>query len=80
MLTKKIAVSIDERVLNRLEELIREAGYPNRSRSVEDALRDKIERAERSRLAREVSKLDPEVEQRVADESLERDANEWPEY
>jgi hypothetical protein len=46
----------------------------------EALLRDRIERAERSRLAREVAKLDAAEEQRLAEESLEHDADEWPEY
>jgi hypothetical protein len=41
---------------------------------------DKLNRLERTRLAREYAKLDPAVEQTLADESLVAEADPWPEY
>ncbi len=43
-------------------------------------MREKLERLDRSRLARECAKLDPALEQRLADEGLAADFEEWPEY
>ncbi len=37
--------------------------FPNRSREIQDAVREKLERIERSRLARECAKLDRVTEQ-----------------
>ena len=51
-----------------------------RSQAVLVAVREKLQRLERSRLARECAKLDPATEQALAEEGLSRDAEEWPEY
>jgi len=39
-----------------------------------------LERIERSRLARECAKLDPNFEKAMAEEGLTGDLSEWPEY
>jgi len=76
----KIAVSIDRELLARLDQLVTEHQFPNRSRAVQEALRDKLERLDRSRLARECAKLDPAFEQQLADEGLKEDMESWPEF
>ena len=80
MRTAKIAVTIDQDLLSRLDRLVQERRFPNRSRAVQEALRDKLDRLERSRLARECAKLDPAFEQALADEGLAEDGEQWPEY
>jgi Arc/MetJ-type ribon-helix-helix transcriptional regulator len=76
----KIAVTVDEQLLQRLDRLVRERRFPNRSRAVQEALRDKLDNLERSRLARECAKVDPKEEQRFAEEGLSADFEQWPEY
>ncbi len=76
----KIAVTIDQGLLDRLDRLVKERRSPNRSRAVQEALRDKLERLERSRLARECAKLDPAFEQQLAEEGLVDDLEQWPAY
>ena len=80
MKTAKIAITIDQELLTRLDRLVQEQRFPNRSRAVQEALRDKLERMERSRLVRECAKLDPVCEQQLADEGLEADLEQWPAY
>jgi metal-responsive CopG/Arc/MetJ family transcriptional regulator len=80
MRSAKIAVTIDQGLLSRLDKLVKEQRFPNRSRAVQEALRDKLDRMERSRLARECAKLDPAFEQQLADEGLAEDFTQWPEY
>lgn len=80
MATAKIAITIEQELLTRLDQLVKEQRLPSRSRAVQEALRDKLDRLDRSRLARESSKLDPAQEQRLADEGLAEDAEQWPEY
>jgi hypothetical protein len=41
---------------------------------------EKLARLDRTRLIRETAKLDPEIEQKLADEGLAEDFEEWPEY
>jgi metal-responsive CopG/Arc/MetJ family transcriptional regulator len=79
MSTAKIAISIDEELLARLDRLVIEKRFANRSRAVQEAVKDKLERLERRRLARECAKLDPHFEQQLADEGLSAD-EQWPEY
>ena len=80
MRTAKIAITIDRDLLSRLDQLVEEHRFPSRSRAVQEALRDKLDRLDRGRLARECAKLDPRFEQELADEGLEEDLKQWPEY
>jgi metal-responsive CopG/Arc/MetJ family transcriptional regulator len=76
----KVAITIDEDTLQRLDQLVKEHVYPNRSKAIQEAVQDKIKRLEKTRLARECAKLDPLYEQALADEGISEDVNEWPEY
>jgi metal-responsive CopG/Arc/MetJ family transcriptional regulator len=80
MRSVKIAVTIDQDLLTQLDELVENKHFPNRSRAVQEAVRDKLQRLRRGRLARESAKLDPAYEQALADEGLTADREQWPEY
>jgi len=80
MSRSKIAISIDETTLARLDTLVQREVFPNRSQAIEEAVAEKLERLERSRLARECAKLDPTFEKGLAEEGLSEDLAEWPEY
>ena len=76
----KIAISLDEGTLQRLDRLVDEEVFPNRSQAIESAVAEKLQRLDRSRLARECAKLDPHFEKALADEGLSDDVAAWPEY
>lgn len=76
----KVAVTLDERTLRRVDRLVRDARYPNRSQAIEAAITEQLERLERRRLADECAKLDPAAERAIAEEGLGADAREWPAY
>lgn len=80
MSRSKIAITLDEGTLSQLDRLVKEAVFPNRSQAIQAAVEEKLERLERSRLARECAKLDPEFEKALADEGLSVELSEWPEY
>jgi metal-responsive CopG/Arc/MetJ family transcriptional regulator len=80
MRSVKIAVTIDQELLAELDQLVNENQFPNRSRAVQEAIRDKLQRLKRSRLARECAKLDRAFEKALADEGLTEDSKQWPEY
>lgn len=80
MIREKIAVTIERDLLTRLDRLVKERKFANRSRAVQEALREKLERLDRSRLARECAKLNPAEEKELADEGLEEDLKGWPGY
>jgi metal-responsive CopG/Arc/MetJ family transcriptional regulator len=78
--TAKIAITIEEELLGKLDQLVSEKAFPNRSRAIQEAIKEKLSRVNRSRLARECAKLDPKLEQAMAEEGLSLDVREWPEY
>lgn len=76
----KIAITLDAEALARLDRLVERGVYENRSRAIEDAVRDKLTRLDRTRLARECAQLERGDERALAEEGLTRDVSEWPEY
>ena len=70
MALAKVAITIEEELLRRIDRLVEMRKFPNRSRAIQEAVRDKLERLERGRLARECAKLDRAFEQRMADEGF----------
>ena len=80
MSRSKVAVSLDEATLGRLDQLVREAVFPSRSQAIQVAVEEKLERMERSRLARECSKLDRGFEKALAEEGMTEDLSTWPAY
>lgn len=76
----KVAISLDESTLNRLDKLVQKQVFPNRSQAIQEAVAEKLSRLERSRLAQECAKLDPVFEKALAEEGLSEDLAEWPEY
>ena len=80
MSAAKIAVSIDKELLVRLDRMVGGGLFPSRSRAVQEAIREKLNRVDRNRLARECAKLDPNTEEAMAEMGLAEDFSEWPEY
>jgi len=80
MTTNKVAITIEEKLLKRLDRAVALRKFPNRSRAIQEAVQEKLDRLDRSRLAREAAKLDRASEQKLADEGLAGEANEWPEF
>jgi len=78
--TAKVAITIDDETLQRLDRLVKEHVFPNRSKAIQEAVQDKIKRLEKTRLARECSKLNPSYEKALAEEGISEDVTEWPEY
>jgi Arc/MetJ-type ribon-helix-helix transcriptional regulator len=76
----KIAITIDEGTLGALDRLVAERRFPNRSQAVQEALDEKLSRLAQSRLAEECAKLDPGVEQAMAEEGMGGELAQWPEY
>jgi metal-responsive CopG/Arc/MetJ family transcriptional regulator len=80
MSRSKIAITIDESTLERLDELVEQSMFPSRSQAIQEAVEEKLARLKRSRLARECAKLDPAFEKSLAEEGLSEDLSGWPEY
>ncbi len=80
MAVSKIAITIDDKLLKQLDIMVKSKVYPNRSKAIQEAVADKLQRLERTRLAQECAKLDPVYEQNMAEEGLAMEMDEWPEY
>ena len=76
----KVAITVDSEILDELDELIARDRFPNRSQAIEAAVREKLERLRRTRLARECAKLDQDEEKSLADEGLASELDAWPAY
>ena len=76
----KVTVSIESDVLKQLDRLVTEKVFPNRSQAVHTAVKEKIARLNKSRLARACELLDRDEEQALAEIGVSADLEEWPEY
>ena len=80
MQTAKIAITIDQGTLLRLDRLVTQKVFPSRSNAFQVAIQEKIERLDRTRLARECAKLEPREEQTLAEEGMTQELAQWPAY
>jgi metal-responsive CopG/Arc/MetJ family transcriptional regulator len=76
----KIAITLDEQYIDQLDAFVSKHIFQNRSQAIQQAVKEKLARMKRTRLATECSKLDPTFEKAMADEGLTEDLSRWPEY
>ena len=76
----KIAITLDKEMVKKLDMLVKSNIFPNRSKAIQEAVIEKLNRMEKSRLAQECAKLDPDFEQSIAEEGFTSELEEWPEY
>ena len=80
-IASKIAISIDNGLLDRLDAFIQKRHFKNRSQAIQSAVEEVVDRLEHKRLAEECEKLDPIYEQHLADEWQDFDGEEeWSKY
>lgn len=80
MAATKVAITIDSVLLAELDRLVAQEVFPNRSKAIQEALSDKLARMRRRRLAHESAKLSIAEEQACAEEGMQQDMEQWPEY
>lgn len=76
----KVAITIEASMLAKVDALVKRNVFSNRSRAIQEAVQEKLERLEHNRLATECAKLDPSFEKAMADEGLSEELTEWPIY
>lgn len=76
----KIAITLKSELLEEVDALVKDRIFPNRSKAIQKAVEEKLHRMNQTLLARECAKLDPRIEQAMADEGVDEDSSEWPEY
>lgn len=70
MPTAKIAISIDREVLRELDELVQQGVRASRSKLIQDAVREKLQRLKRVGLAEACATLDHVTERAEAEQWL----------
>mgnify|MGYP000909608534 CR=1 FL=1 len=80
MAKAKLAVTLDENLLDDVDALVRRRVFPNRSRIIEQAVQEKLERLKKSRLADQCALLDPDDEKALAEEGMSAEEDQWPVY
>lgn len=76
----KVAITLEAETLRRVDQLVRDDRYPNRSQAIEAAVVEQLDRLDRRRLAEESAKLDPAEERALAEEFIGAAVETWPEY
>jgi metal-responsive CopG/Arc/MetJ family transcriptional regulator len=67
---RKVAITIDEEMLAKVDALVTRKVFSNRSQVIQVAVQEMLDRRERSRLAGECAKLDSSLERAMAEEGL----------
>ncbi len=80
MALAKIAITIEQDLVKKLDLLVKEKTFPNRSNIIQEAVKEKLDKMDRNRLAKECAKLDPAFEQSLAEEGFSKEIDSWPEY
>jgi metal-responsive CopG/Arc/MetJ family transcriptional regulator len=80
MAKAKIAVTINTEIVSRIDRLVKNRDYSNRSQAIEEAIREKLQKIDKYRLAKELSKLNITEEKELAEEGIEGDTKEWAQY
>jgi len=78
METARLAINIDKRTLSALDRLVKLQVFTNRSRAIQEAVEEKLDRLGRTRLAEECAKADVAEEQAMAEKGLTGDS--FPAY
>jgi len=76
----KIAITLDQRTVKCIDRLVQKEVFPSLSQVIQEAVEEKLQRMERSRLAKECAKLNPAFEKAMAEEGMSGELSEWPEY
>ncbi len=80
MSAAKVAITMDRELLTQVDRWVSEGRYPNRSQAIQAAVREKLERSRKRRLAEEAAKLDPKEERALAEEVFAAGSETWPAY
>lgn len=78
MSSVKIGITIDRKILRRVDGAVSRKVFPTRSRAIQQAVAEKLARGER--FAAECAKLDPKFEKALAKEGWGRELQTWPQY
>ena len=78
--TITVTLTLDDSVIESIDKLVENSVYPNRSMAIRKAVERKFKRIDDAAFERELAKMDPEFERRMAEEFLPMYPSEWTEY
>lgn len=73
----KSAITIESGLPKRVDALVKRKVFSNRSRAIQEAVQEKLDRLDRRRLAEECAKLDPARERAMAEEGMSEELAAW---
>lgn len=76
----KIAITLDEKFVENIDELVRKKVFKNRSQAIQKSVEEKLIKIQKTNLAKECIKLDPLYEKKFSEEGFITDMDKWPEY
>jgi len=76
----KVAITMDSMILAELDNMVSRHLFPNRSRAIQIAVKEKLLRIGKTRLAKELTNLDTDEERTLAEEGIEMERDIWPAY
>jgi len=76
----KIAITLERECLKEIDLWISEGRYPNRSRAIQEILKEKIMRWRKKRLISALSYAEPDGERKISEEGFEAVNEVWDEY
>jgi len=80
MPAEKVAITLDRDLLKEIDRGVKSGLFKNRSRAIEEAVREKLEHHRKRRLLIEVKKLNPKEERALAEEGMTGEEAKWPAY
>jgi metal-responsive CopG/Arc/MetJ family transcriptional regulator len=80
MTAAKIAITLDENLLQEVDSWVAQKLYPNRSQAVQSALSNQAKYINQQRLEAECAKLDPQEEQEFAELGIQEALGSWSSY
>lgn len=79
-MSKTKIVILEEKIVEKVDRLVGLSVFANRSRAIQEAVEEKLDRLEKNRLGTACAKLEPTVERALAEEGLSEDLAAWQEY
>lgn len=76
----KVAITMDDMLLAELDNLVKRHLFPNRSKAIQIAVAEKLQRLAKKRLVAELAKLDMAEERSFAEEGMGLEHDAWPTY
>jgi Arc/MetJ-type ribon-helix-helix transcriptional regulator len=80
MSAAKIAITLDQSLLQQVDRWVEKKLYPNRSQAIQSAILARAKQLDEDLFAIECTKLDPKEEQEFAELGIEGVLGEWSEY